>query len=65
MWRIVFSGGEVKGHRSNGLREGLPSVDLAHLDLAGGEQRPEQHRYGLGAGQHRLGFDAPPEFLVR
>ena len=49
----------------DGLGDGLPSVDLAHGDLAGGEQSPEQHGHGLGAGQHGLGLDAPAEFLVQ
>ena len=65
MWRFGFSGGEVKGHRLEGLRQGLPPVDLAHLDLAGGQQRPEQHGYGLCAGQHGLGLDASAELLVQ
>src|SRR5271167_3622705 len=44
--------------------EGLPSVDFAHRDLTGGEQRPEQHGCGLGRRQHRLGLDAALELLV-
>ena len=65
MWRVRFSGGEVKWHGFDGLREGFPAVDLSHLDLAGGEQRPEQHRHGIGAGQHGLGLDAAAELLVQ
>lgn len=64
MWRLGFSGGEVKRHRFDGLRESFPAIDLAHLDLAGSQQRPEQHRHGFGAGQHGLGLDAAAEFLV-
>lgn len=45
--------------------ESLPSVDLAHGDLARGEQRPEQHGGGFGAGQHGLGIDAALEFLMQ
>ena len=45
--------------------EGLPSVDLAHGDLAGGEQRLELHGCGFGAGQHGLCFNAALEFLMQ
>ena len=45
--------------------EGLPAIDLAHGDLAGGEQRPEQHGGGFGAGQHGLGVDPALEFLMQ
>ena len=60
-----FSGDEVKRHGFKGLREGFPAIDLAHLDLAGGEQRPEQHGHGLCAGQHGLGLDPAPELPVQ
>lgn len=40
---VFFSGREAKGHRFDGLREGFPSVNLAHLDLAGCDQRAERH----------------------
>ena len=43
----------------------MPAVDRAHLDLPGGQQGPEQHRHGLGAGQHGLGLDPTAEFLVQ
>ena len=46
------------------LGEGLPSVDLAHDDLSGGEQRPEQHGGGVGAGQDGLGLDPALELLM-
>ena len=53
MWRnlqrhkVIGSGGEVNW-LINGLdRERLPAIDLAHVDLAGSEQRPEQHRRGV------------------
>jgi hypothetical protein len=56
------SGGEVKvGGRA---LEGLPTVDPAHGDLTRGEERPEQHGGGLGAGQQALGLDPPLELLV-
>ncbi len=54
----------VKGEGLDGLREGLPAVDLAHADLPGGEQGPEQHGHGLGAGQDGLRLDASAELLV-
>ena len=41
------------------------SASLAHDDLTGGEQRPEQHGRGLGVGQDGLGLDAAPELLVQ
>ena len=34
--------------------ERLPTVDFSHVDLAGGEQRPEEHRRGVGRWQHGL-----------
>ena len=34
--------------------ERLPTINLAHVDLAGGEQRPEQHGCGLCGRQHGL-----------
>src|SRR3954447_21822756 len=59
------SGGEVNGRDGERLGERRPTVDLAQGDLAGGEQRPEQHRRGLGRGQDRLGLDPPLELLVQ
>ena len=53
-YTVCVSGGAVKGHGGEGLGEGFPSVDLAHGDLTGCEQRPEQHRHGLCAGQDGL-----------
>ena len=57
------SGGEVKiGGRA---LEGLPTVDPAHGDLTGRQQRPEQHGGGLGTGQQALRLDPPLELLVQ
>src|SRR5918998_1334944 len=57
------SGGEVKiGGRAV---EGLPAVDPAHGDLTGGQERPEQHGCGLGAGEQALGLDPALVFLVQ
>src|ERR1700757_2639040 len=58
------SGSEVNRLVSELAGQGLPSVDFAHGDLTGGKQRPEQHRRGLGRGQHRLGFDPALELFV-
>ena len=43
----------------------MPAVDLAHCDLAGGEQRPQEHGHGFGAGQHGLGLDPTAKLLVQ
>jgi hypothetical protein len=51
--------------RFEGQRQGFPAVDFAHLDLPRGPQRPEQHRHGLGAGQHGLRLDAAAKLLVQ
>ena len=61
----IGSGGEVNRARGWWLAEALPAVDLAHGDLAGGEQRPEQHGRGLRRGQHGLRLDAALELLVQ
>src|SRR4051794_15860087 len=46
---VVGSGCEVNWDLAGGLLgEALPSVDLAHGDLARREQGPEQHRCCLG-----------------
>jgi hypothetical protein len=37
--------------------ERLPTIDLAHVDLARGEQRPEQHCSGFRGRQHGVRLD--------
>lgn len=59
------SSGEVKGHGRDRFEKGLPSLDVAHGDLAGGEQSPQDHGHGVGAGQHGLGLDPAAERLVQ
>jgi len=49
MWRnlqrheVIESSGEVNWLIDGPCGERLPAIDLAHVDLTGGEQRPEQH----------------------
>ena len=49
MWRnlqrheVIVSGGEVNWLIDGRCGERLPAIDLAHVDLTGGEQGPEQH----------------------
>src|SRR5271155_4720385 len=70
-WRVF---GRHEANRSCGevndlivwfLGEGVPSVDLAHGDLTRGEERPEQHGGGFGAGQDSLGLYPALEFFVQ
>src|ERR1035437_9905754 len=49
---------ELRGER-------LPAIDLAHVDLARGEQCPEQHGSGVRGRQHGLRFDPSLELLVQ
>ena len=60
----------VSGCKVNRLIDGLcgkrlPTIDLAHVDLTGGEQRPEQHGGSLCGWQHGLRLDPPLELLVQ
>ncbi len=59
------SGGEVNHALGRRLTEARPAIDLAHADLAGGEQGPEQHGCGLRRGQHGLRLDAPLELFMQ
>src|SRR5580692_9826416 len=43
----------------------LPAVDLTHVDLTRGEQRPEQHRRSLCRWQYGLRFDPALELFVQ
>src|SRR6266851_1089692 len=45
--------------------ERLPTINLAHVDLTGGKQRPEQHGGGVCRRQHGLGLDPSPELFVQ
>jgi len=40
---VIESSGEVNWLIDGPCGERLPAIDLAHVDLTGGEQRPEQH----------------------
>src|SRR3982074_3591852 len=61
---VSGSGCEVNYLLRGLLGEAFPTVDLAHGDLPGGEQRPEQHCRGLGRRQNGLRLDPPLELLV-
>jgi hypothetical protein len=41
--KVIVSGGKVNWLIDGRCGEPLPAIDLAHIDLARGEQRPEQH----------------------
>ena len=43
----------------------MPTIDFAHADLAGGEQRPEQHGGSVGRWQNGLRLDPSLELLVQ
>src|ERR1700732_1846780 len=47
------------------LGEALPTVRLAHRDLARSQQGPEQHRGSFRGRQHSLDLDPPPELFVQ
>jgi len=40
---VIVSGGEVNRLIDDPCSERLPSIDFAHVDLTGREQRPKQH----------------------
>jgi hypothetical protein len=52
-------------HRLGTFKEGFSALELAHLDLAGSQQRPRQHGHGLCAGQLGLGLDTAAELFVQ
>ena len=58
------SGSEVNRLIDGLCCQGVPAIDLAHVDLTGGEQRPEQHRRRICRWQHGLRFDPPLELFV-
>src|SRR6516165_1619918 len=62
---FVSSGGEVKVLPGRWNMERVPAVDAAQADLPAGEQGPEQHASGFGAGQQALRLDAPLKLLVQ
>ena len=43
----------------------MPAINLAHVDLARGEQCPEQHGSGVRGRQHGLRLDPSRELLVQ
>jgi len=46
-------------HHGDGLGQVCPTIYLAHPDLRGRQQCPEEHRHGLGTGGERSGFLIP------
>lgn len=58
-FEVSESGGEVNRLIDGFCGEGLPTTNLAHIDLTGHEQRPEQHRRRIGRWQHGLRLDPP------
>ena len=59
-----MSGGEVNRLIDWLGGEGLPAIDLAHVDLTGREQCPEQHGCSVGRWQDGLRFDPALELLM-
>src|SRR5882724_10611813 len=70
-WRIlrehenIVSGCEVNRLIAGLYGECLPSIDLAHVDLSRGKQRPEQHGCGVCRRQHGLRLDPSLELFVQ
>src|SRR5450756_882173 len=61
---------QVSGCEVNRLIDGLcgerlPAINLAHVDLTRGKQRPEQHGSGVCRRQHGLRLDPSLELLVQ
>ena len=71
MWRHLQRGEVIAScSKVNALNDWLrgkclPSVHLAHGDLTGGDQGPEQHGGRLRRRQHGLRLDAALELLVQ
>ena len=71
MWRnlqrheVIFSGSEVNWLIDELCGERLPAINLAHVDLARGEQCPEQHGGGFSGRQHGLRLYPSFELLVQ
>ena len=63
--KSIGSGSEVNWLIDGLCRERLPAIDLAHVDLTGGEQRPEQHGRRVCRWQHGLRFDPALELLMQ
>src|SRR5450631_1259113 len=61
----IVSGDKVNRLIDGFCGEGLPTIDFAHVDLSRGQQRPEQHRSGVGRRQNGLSFDPSLEFFVQ
>src|ERR1035437_9286123 len=61
----IVSGCEVNWLIDELCEERLPAINLAHVDLARGEQCPEQHGSGFGGRQYGLRLDPSLELLVQ
>ena len=64
-FEVSESGGEVNRLIEGFCGEGLPPINLAHIDLTGRQQRPEQHRRRISRWQHGLRLDPPLELFVQ
>jgi hypothetical protein len=68
-WRQFLDDLDARGLKLPGfvIVDGAPGHDLHRRSdtlLREGQQRPEQHRHGLGAGRHGVGLDAAAEFFL-